>query len=393
MTTRRRFGKIRKLPSGRWQARYSGLDGRERTAPDTFANKTDAARFLSTVEVDIGRGQWLDPTRGAVTVKAYAEAWLSTRTVKGRPLRPRTLTDYKAVLRRYVYPSLGNLPMSSVTTERVRMWHAEVAKIGSTTVAQSYRILHAIMATATVEGTYTRNPCQIRGAGQQDTPKRPLVFREDVEALAAEMPEQLSTLILLAFWGGLRLGELLGLEFRDVELDSEAGTAVVSVERQQQEIGRKAVLGPPKADSVRKVNLSGPMVAALTSHVEHAGHVLPSARLFTRISGGQLRGWDVERYWKGARQAADLPPELANVHVHDLRHGGLTLATQSGASLAEVMRRAGQASSRAAMIYQHAAMDRDADVAARMAAVAGESKTRRTRSGHAKIIELPGQAS
>lgn len=51
------------------------------------------------------------------------------------------------------------------------------------------------------------------------------------------------------------------------------------------------------------------------------------------------------------------------MHFHDLRHAGLTLSAQSGATLAEVMRRAGHASSRAALIYQHAADARDADVA------------------------------
>ncbi len=84
--------------------------------------------------------------------------------------------------------------------------------------------------------------------------------------------------------------------------------------------------------------------------------------MFLRRSGAMLRGFDVHRHWRKAREQVGLP----ELHVHDLRHGGLTLAAQSGASLAEVMRRAGHSTSRAAMVYQHATDDRDAEVARRM---------------------------
>ena len=186
--------------------------------------------------------------------------------------------------------------MSRITTERVRTWHAEIAEVGSTTAAQAYRLLHAILATATVEGTYARNPCQIRGASQPDTPKRPLVLREDAKALAEGMPEHLRAMVPLAFWGGLRLGEGLGLQYGDLELDPQAGIGRIHIQRQQQKIKNEAVVGPLKADSIRSVHLPEPAVEALLAHVRDAGLVLPTARLFTREDGNQLRTWDVQRY-------------------------------------------------------------------------------------------------
>ena len=58
---RRRSGSVRKLASGRWQARYlDPSDGRV-TAPETFATKTEAQRRLAAVETDLGRGDWYDP--------------------------------------------------------------------------------------------------------------------------------------------------------------------------------------------------------------------------------------------------------------------------------------------------------------------------------------------
>lgn len=56
MARRRSFGTVRQLPSGRYQARYPGPDGRLRTAPDTFESRQDAGRFLSAIETDMQRG-------------------------------------------------------------------------------------------------------------------------------------------------------------------------------------------------------------------------------------------------------------------------------------------------------------------------------------------------
>jgi integrase len=71
-------------------------------------------------------------------------------------------------------------------------------------------------------------------------------------------------------------------------------------------------------------------------------------------------------------------------HLHDLRHTGLTLAAQSGATLAEVMRRAGHSSSRAVMIHQHGAERRDAQVAARLGRLAAGTSPNRTGTQRAR---------
>jgi integrase len=93
-----------------------------------------------------------------------------------------------------------------------------------------------------------------------------------------------------------------------------------------------------------------------------------------RRDGRALRAHHVHAARSTARRATELP----GVHLHDLRHAGLTLAAQSGATLAEVMRRAGHSSSRAAMIYQHAAERRDAEVAARLGRLAAGTAANHT---------------
>jgi hypothetical protein len=117
MSPRRWFGRLRQLPSGRWQARYPGPDGQDRAAPTTFATKTEAARWLSLVESELSRQTWIDPGRGRLPLRTYAEAWVAERP----ELRPKTLELYRSLLRRHVLPLLGEVPLMKITTERVRV--------------------------------------------------------------------------------------------------------------------------------------------------------------------------------------------------------------------------------------------------------------------------------
>jgi integrase len=96
---------------------------------------------------------------------------------------------------------------------------------------------------------------------------------------------------------------------------------------------------------------------------EHPG--LPQTALFIRPDGTRLRFWHVEWAWRQARAKVGLD----DAKFHDLRHAGLTLTAQLGATQAELMRRAGHSSTRAAAIYQHAAESRDRELAERLSAL------------------------
>ena len=84
MTKRRLYGSVRRLPSGRWQARYWADGGERLTAPTTFATRADAHQWLSAVETDMARGDWHDPRLGAVRFADWADRWLATKTPKVR---------------------------------------------------------------------------------------------------------------------------------------------------------------------------------------------------------------------------------------------------------------------------------------------------------------------
>ena len=94
-TTRRHFGSVRKLPSGRYQASY-WHEGERHTAPDTYKAKADAQAFLSVMETNLLRGEWLDPAAGRETFGSYGKRWLAHRP----DLRPSTTEFYDALWRK-----------------------------------------------------------------------------------------------------------------------------------------------------------------------------------------------------------------------------------------------------------------------------------------------------
>ena len=121
MARARSFGSIRKLPSGKYQARYWHL-GKQIAAEHTFAAKTDARRWLSTVEADIVRGDWVDPDAGKITFGEYANWW-----IEQRPVRPRTKQIYEGQLK-HITPTFAGVSLCDIRPIDVRGWHGELSR-------------------------------------------------------------------------------------------------------------------------------------------------------------------------------------------------------------------------------------------------------------------------
>jgi len=113
---KRRFGRIRRLSSGRYQARYLGPDGIDRPATGTFATKTDAEVWLTMKEAEILRGDWLNPDAGTVLITDHGAAWIEERP----GLRPKTVLIYTGLLRCHIVPHFEHITVAEVTLARVR---------------------------------------------------------------------------------------------------------------------------------------------------------------------------------------------------------------------------------------------------------------------------------
>ena len=184
MPARRRFGSVRRLPSGRWQARYWDAAGNRIVAPNTFATKGDAQRWLSAAETDMARGVWHDPRLGDVPFREWADRWLATKTPQ---LQASTVDLYRYLLRRHIVPRFGAMAVGRITAVDVQAWLAGLhgTDLSPNTVAKAYRVLSGVMDGAVDAGLIPRSPCTLKGAGTERHDEMQIATPEQVAAIAA----------------------------------------------------------------------------------------------------------------------------------------------------------------------------------------------------------------
>lgn len=362
------FGSIRQLPSGRWQARYTGPDGLTHKAHTTFDTKGDAETWLATVRADIVRETWR-PGSGpgkvrALTFGEYAEAWLTGRTVRGKALADRTREHYRKLLDTYILPTFGETPLKFITPEQVDHWYAVTAVGKPTTQAHAYSLLRTILGTAVDRNLITSaNPAKVRGGGSTERAKkvRPASL-DELEAIVNAMPERYRLMALLASWCALRFGELAELRRSDVN----TRTGELRIRRGVVRAEGRVIVKKPKSDAgVRDVAIPPHLLPLVREHLLQHAEPGADGLLFPARGGGHLAPSSLYRVFYRAREAAGRP----DLRWHDLRHTGAVLAAQTGATLAELMGRLGHSTPGAAMRYQHAAQERDREIARRLSAM------------------------
>lgn len=369
---RRSFGAIRRLPSKRYQAKYTGPDGMWHLAPETFTTKMDAEGWLSSERRLIEWDQWISPAQRAAmrrldatqTLKVYAAEWLPQR-VAVRQLKPKTESEYKRYLSRLILPMLGELRLKDISPATIRAWLTKLNPSAPRLNQNAYALLKEMLATAVEDELIDRNPCRerikkpVRHIGEPAT-------LEELAKLVEAMPERLRLMIELAAWCALRFGEVAELRRGDIDLKE----GVIRVRRAVQWIDGVKTVAAPKADSVRVVAFPPHIGQAIREHLDKHSQWGKDGLLFPTTRGGQYRAPTFHSsHFRKAREAAGRP----DLRFHDLRHTGATLAAASGATLAELMQRLGHSTVSAALVYQHATHGSDKRIAERLSEIARES--------------------
>ncbi len=133
----------------------------------------------------------------------------------------------------------------------------------------------------------------------------------------------------------------------------------------------------PKSNAGRRtVSFPKEIAPELRWHLTTFAQPDDDGLVFVGPKGGRLRRSNFRPIWTKARNAIGMP----DLHFHDLRHTGNTMAAGQGASLRELMERMGHSSARAALIYQHATRERDEAIAAGMGKMLTQAR-RHAQSG------------
>jgi len=317
MSRRRSFGSVRKLPSGRWQARYKIEGGRSITAPTSFATKAEAARWLAGVETERAKGSWVDPQAGRIALDAYATAWLRGHA----RLAKRTREIYEAQLRLHILPAidsavpaLGTVALTDLTPALVRQWYAAlIARRSPSVAAKAYMRLRQILTAAVNDDLIGKNPCRIQRGGTEHHPEQRFATMAELGALAEAVPDRYRAMVLVAGLAGLRQGELFGLRWEDIDF----AAATITVRRKRLRLASGEVIeDDPKSRAGRRtIALPAVLVVELERH--RAGYDSGGGYVFTSEEGTTLERSNFrQRVWLPAAKAAG----MEGLRFHDLRH-------------------------------------------------------------------------
>ncbi|WP_416963473.1 tyrosine-type recombinase/integrase [Streptomyces sp. Agncl-13] len=338
--SRRGFGRVRKLPSGRYQARYPGPDGVLRPADRTFATTTDADRWLAKKRIEIEDGHWIDPVEGQTTVRDWSARWLAAVSPQ---LKHKTQASYRSLINSLINPALGDRELSSLRPITVTEWVAQMRTRGlsPSRIRQAYRVLSQVMASAVDNDLIAQTPC--RGVRLPRMPQTEPHILTPLEASRvvrnADKPHDL--LIALLAFAGLRVGE--GFALRRDDVDVTGGT--VLVDENLAEANGALVFDTPKSHQKRLLRVAPTLAKRLGKHME----TLPDdgrALLFTTAAGKPLH---YNQWRKAYFDPAVLAAGLTDVTPHDLRashgtwvadrYGVMTAAHRLGHSNASVTTR------------------------------------------------------
>jgi integrase len=319
-------------PDGTWATKAVALHTQDEEEAKRRLRELDPASIL-------GVSPDSKPADGDPTLRDWIEQWLTAKETRGR--RPRTLQQYRYLVRLYILPPLGDLSLRQVSPEVVRRWQARLATLPRSDgkeghlSARTRELIQTILRSALQEavrvGILSSNPVDAVERPQPEPyPARALTSEEVRRLLDVAKGTRLYPLWLLAVTTGMRLGEMLGLTWEDVDW-----------ERREVRVRRaKAVRGRPVA---RVVPLAGEAIRALTmerARQERVGLYRAGGPIIVTSAGTPWSQRNVQRAWARLRQQAG----LGHVRIHDLRHTAATLMLAGGVPVKAVQEILGHSS-------------------------------------------------
>lgn len=360
MGKRRRFGKIRKLPSGRYQASYlDSRTGKRVVALQTYKTKTAAEHWLIDIESSLHRGDLPDLEAGRLPFTYWADHWLDTRQV-----RRKTINGYRGIVTNHLNPVFGNLPINSIDRSKVMLFVADMTKrnIPEGTRTNIRRTLSMILNEALRSRAITFNPTD--GVRIKRSRREEMVFltRQQVAILAHSIGNptfstgghvsqtyskhypQYEVMVRFVSETGLRSGEIAALRIGDLDLVNRR----VYVSRSASETEGQLIYESTKTYETRSVPIPKMVAQEMQEHLKSRPNKA-SAFVFTSVEGTPLRHkyFYNRHYVRAVKQSVDqegkplVPPQT---RFHDLRHTYAALLIAAGANALTVKQRMGHSS-------------------------------------------------
>ena len=374
-------GWVEERGAGRWRLNVNcgtNEDGSRKVIREMVKakNRDAAVKLLGKLVDKIEKGQYIEPAKQ--TFKAFIEQWLKSYAEKN--LAPKTLYRYKQLLDSRILPALGHLKVDQIKPVHLMDFYGNLTEDGiredkrkgglsERTILHHHRLISAILQDAVEWQIIPSNPASRVSPPKVHKKHGNFYDEEQTKALMAAVETEKikhKALIYLAVFCGLRCGEIMGLEWQDIDLKK----SLLTVRQAGQYIpGQGAFTKEPKNESSqRTISLPLRVLNVLTQHKAKQDETAEkldnlwhgSERVFTTKDGKPAHPeWPSQWFPKFLERK-----ELPHLPFHGLRHTAATMIIAQGADVKNLSSRLGHSNISTTMdLYAHALKSVDKDIA------------------------------
>ena len=312
--------------TGKWliQYRYTDWQGKRRKSTKRgFATKREAEEWLRNFLI----------TQKADFDMKFEDFWKMYCADMETRLREHTMRTKKYIVELKILPYFGNKRVNDITAADIRQWHNELIKMGysPTYLKTINNQLSAIFNYAIRYYDLKSNPCAKDGSmGKSKAEEMDFwtgeEFRKFIDSV---MNKRLSYMAFMTlYWTGMRMGELLALNPKDVDLEKRT----ISITKSYQRLGKKDVITPPKTPkSKRVITIPEFLAADIKDYMDSLYDLQENDRLFPIT----------KYYLEHEMQRGIKESGVKRIRVHDLRHSHASMLIELGFSPLEIANRLG----------------------------------------------------
>ena len=312
--------------TGKWliQYRYTDWQGKRRKSTKRgFATKREAEEWLRNFLI----------TQKADFDMKFEDFWKMYCADMETRLREHTMRTKKYIVELKILPYFGNKRVNDITAADIRQWQNELIKMGysPTYLKTINNQLSAIFNYAVRYYDLKSNPCAKAGSmGKSKAEEMDFWTGEEFRRfIDSVMNKRLSYMAFMTlYWTGMRMGELLALNPKDVDLEKRT----ISITKSYQRLGKKDVITPPKTPkSKRVITIPEFLAADIKDYMDSLYELQENDRLFPIT----------KYYLEHEMQRGIKESGVKRIRVHDLRHSHASMLIELGFSPLEIANRLG----------------------------------------------------